>query len=334
MGASRNGAPLHSIRDLPMSKVTTLGATRAAGRHTGFAWGWMGVALLAHTSWGAYPVLARYLQTVSGLPSMALLGFGNLIAVALLLPFVHRHIRLRHLRSPMLWAFSLVVVLRAITNLLSARFTLAIYVQLITLMTPLLVALLSAGLFRERLPPYTWPAIGLSLLGSLLMMSGDMGGGLGLALTSADLLGIGLALVSMFCLAIYMLLVPRTVKETLPGEAVLMMQLVSLTLTCGAISVLAGEDLGRFAAIGPRDWAVFAAFVVFVLLGANMGQITALRHLGAPLVSSTMAWRLCATLALAALLLGERLTTPWQILGTLVVLATITAYLWRQRRPA
>jgi drug/metabolite transporter (DMT)-like permease len=316
-----------------MDKATTLGAARTARGRAEIPWGWMGVALLAHTAWGAYPVLARYLQTVSALPSMALLGIGNLIAVALLLPFVHRHIKLSYLRSPVLWGFTLVVVLRAITNILSARFTLAIYVQLITLMTPLLVALLSAGIFRERLPPFTLPAIGLSIIGSLLMMGGDLGvRGLALSLSGSDLLGIGLALCSMVCLAFYMILVPRTVKETLPAEAVLLMQLLALTVTSGAASLLVGEDLGRFAALGPQDWLAFAAFVLFVLLGANMGQILSLRHLGAPLVSSTMAWRLVSALALAALLLGERLTSPWQILGAVIVLVTITLYLRRQRR--
>lgn len=315
-----------------MDKAPALG--RAAATRDGTAsWAWMGVALLAHTGWGLYPVLARYLQTVSDLPSMALLGLGNLIAVLIYAPFVVGRLNLRFLRSPVIWGFALVVVLRAITNLLAARFTLAIYVQLITLMTPLLVALLSAGLFREKLPPYTWPAIGLSILGSLLMMSGDIGGhGLALSLGGGDLLGIGMAFVSALCLSLYMILVPRTVKEAVPGEGVLLVQLVTLSVVTGTISLLIGEDLGRFAAIGPSDWLAFAAFVTLVLLGANLGQIAALRHLGAPLVSSTMAWRLLATLALAALLLGERLTSLWQVVGAAIVLVTITAYLRRQRR--
>ncbi len=290
------------------------------------------MALLAHTGWGLYPVLARYLQTVSALPSMALLALGNLLALALYAPFVVGRLHLDFLRSPVIWAFALVVVLRAITNLLAARFTLAIYVQLITLMTPLLVALLSAALFRERLPPLTWPAIGLSILGSLLMMSGEIGGhGIALSLSGGDLLGIAMALVSAICLSFYMILVPRTVKAAVPGEAVLLVQLIALTVTCGTISTLIGEDLGRFAHIGPSDWLAFVAFVVCVLFGANLSQIVALRHLGAPLVSSTMAWRLIATLTLAALLLGERLSSLWQALGAVIVLVTITVYLRRQR---
>jgi drug/metabolite transporter (DMT)-like permease len=315
-----------------MDKATTLGRAGTT-RGDSTPWGWMGVALLAHTSWGLYPVLARYLQTVSDLPSMALLCLGNLLAVVLYAPFVVWRLDLRFLRSPVIWGFALVVVLRSITNVLAARFTLAIYVQLITLMTPLLVALLSAGLFREKLPPYTWPAIGVSILGSLLMMSGDIGGhGLALSLGGGDLLGIGMALLSALCLALYMILVPRTVKVAVPGEGVLLVQLVALTLTTGMLSRLAGEDLGRFAAIGPADWLAFASFALLVLLGGNLGQIAALRHLGAPLVSSTMAWRLVATMALAALLLGERLTSPWQVAGAAVVLVTITAYLRMQRR--
>jgi type VI protein secretion system component VasK len=55
--------------------------------------------------------------------------------------------------------------------------------------------------------------------------------------------------------------------------------------------------------------------------------------LGAPLVSSVMAWRLIATLALAAILLGERLDSWWQALGAVMVMITITGYLWRQARP-
>lgn len=297
------------------------------------AWLWMGVALLAHTGWGAYPVLARYLQTVSALPSMALLSLGNLLALLVYAPFALRRVDGRALRSRVIWAFALVVVLRAITNLLAARYTLAIYVQLITLMTPLLVALLSAGLFREALPPFTWPAIGLSFIGSLLMMSGDLGGdGPLLRIGAGDLAGLALALTSALCLAFYMLLVPRAAKQAVSGETVLLVQLIALTLTTGAISLLLGEDPGRFAAIGAGDWAVFAAFVGFVLLGANAGQIAALRRLGAPRVSSTMAWRLIATLALAALLLGERLTSLWQALGAGIVLVTITIYLSRQRQ--
>ncbi|RMD72533.1 MAG: EamA family transporter, partial [Chloroflexi bacterium] len=185
----------------------------------------------------------------------------------------------------------------------------------------------------ERLPPLTLPAIGFSLIGSVLLMSSDLHRGAVLQLTTSDLIGIAIALVSACALALYMILVPRaTAAGQVRAEAMLLIQLIALTLTCGVMSVLLGEQWQQFTVIGLADWLVFAAFVIFVLLGANLGQIVALRQLGAPLVSSTMGWRLISALGLAALLLGEQLQNGWQILGAMIVIATITVYVRRQYR--
>lgn len=295
-------------------------------------WGWMFVALGAHTGWGAYPVLARYLQTVSQLPSMSLLFLGNLVVLILLGFVVLPRTDPRVFRSHVLWVFAFAVVGRAVTNLLAARYTLAIYVQLITLMTPFLVALLGAGLLHEPIPPYTGRAIAFSLSGAVLMVSGDVGAtGISLALTPTDWLGIGLAFVSSFFLALYMLIVRRTTRHALPGGVVFFTQIATLVAITAALSLLLREDWSRWRAMEPVDWVVFAAFSGGVLLGANMGQIGALRHLGAPLVSTLLPWRLVSALAVAALLLGERLTTLWQGIGALMVLVTLSWYLWQQR---
>jgi drug/metabolite transporter (DMT)-like permease len=316
-----------------MNRTSSSSSPTLAADPSSSRWLWIGAALAAHTGWGAYPVLARYLQTISDLPSLSILALGNFICLLIAGPFMLPRIGTYLLRSRIIWLFALVVVIRAVTNMLAARFTLAIYVQLITLMTPFVVALLSASIFREKLPPYTIPAISLSLLGALLMMSGDFSGaGLSWQLSAGDWLGIAMAFTSSLSLAFYMILIPRTVKGDLPGEAVFIVQLVTLSVVTGLVSLLIGEDWGRYAAIGLSDWLVFMAFVVFVFLGANLGQISALRHLGAPLVSSMMAWRLVSTLSIAALLLGERLTSIWQALGALIVAVTITLYLWRQRQ--
>jgi drug/metabolite transporter (DMT)-like permease len=303
----------------------------AARPGTSVPWAWIGIALLAHTGWGAYPVMARYLQTISGLPSMSILSFGNLLALLVYAPFVIRRVDPQVFRQPILWLFAVVVTLRAITNLTSARFTLSVYVQLITQLAPLIVALLSAGLLKEKLPPFTWPAIGLSLLGGLMMMTADTAG-IALSLSASDLLGISLAVASVIFLSIYMILVPRATNARVTAEVVLLIQLISLTVVTGTLSLLIGEDWSRYQALGWIDWTVFFSFVVFVLLGANLGQVTSLRRLGAPLVSSTMAWRLVAALLLGGLLLGEWLRTPLQLIGAVIVLVTITYYVSRQRK--
>ena len=303
----------------------------ATSEESSNVWIWVGAALAAHAGWGAYPVLARYLQRVSRLPSLSLLAFGNLLPLVIMLTTALPRVDKRAFREPILWAFALVVASRSITNLLAARYTLAIYVQLITLLTPFIVALLSATLFRDIIPRYTGRAMTVALIGAVMMMSGDIGRrGVSLALGPGDWLGIGLALTSSFFLAMYMILVRRTVRHQVPGEAVFIVQLIAIVTISTIISRLLGEPWSRWTQIGHRDWLVFAAYSAGVFLGANMLQISALRHLGAPMVSSLLASRLVSALLVGALLLGERLTTPWQGAGALIVFVTITWYLWQQ----
>lgn len=298
-------------------------------------WPWILVALAAYTGWGAYPVLVRYLQTVSLLPSMSLLAVGSMVALVGSLLLLRPHIDWRIFRSRLLWAFVVVLIARAITNLLSAKFTLAIYVQLINLMTPFLVVMLSATLLKDRIPPYTGRAILIASIGALLMISGDISEtGLSVSLTSSDWLGMGLALFSSFTLAIYLILVRRTVYHNITGDSVLVVQLAAIVAVSLPLSFLLGEDWGRWQEMQPNDWLVFAAFSLGVLLGSNLGQIGALRQLGAPLVSSLLGWRLVVALVAAAFLLDERLTSPWQLLGALIVVLTISWYLWKQRQLA
>ncbi len=68
------------------------------------------------------------------------------------------------------------------------------------------------------------------------------------------------------------------------------------------------------------------------MLGANLGQIRSIQQLGAPVVSSMMAIRLVSALLFAGLLLGERLTSVWQLIGAGIIIVTITWYLRQSER--
>jgi drug/metabolite transporter (DMT)-like permease len=141
----------------------------------------------------------------------------------------------------------------------------------------------------------------------------------------------GLAFGSSLTLALYMIIIRRAVRHQIPGTSMLLVQLGSILVFSLLASRILGEDWGAWASIAPFDWLIFAAFGLGVLFGSNMGQVGALQHLGAPMVSSLLAWRLVSALIFAALLLDERLTSPWQLLGALIVLVTVTWYLRRQR---
>lgn len=294
-------------------------------------WGWYAVALAAHTGWGIYPVLGRYLQAMSGLPSMSVLVLGGLpLTLWLCFVILPRH-GWRIYMAPILWVFGVVTVLRSITNILSQRYTLALYVQLIGLLTPFLVVLLNRVVLKERAPRFTLSALSLITLGALLMMSNVGAAGVTFTLTETDWLGITLALISSLFLALYMILVRHTAHTAASGDAVLAFQTVLIQISALGLSLLWGEDWGRWRTIGAQDWAVFAAYSLLVVVLANGLQIVAIRRLGAPMVSSLMGWRLVATLSMGMLLLGEHLTSLGQGIGMLLVLSTITWYLSRQR---
>ncbi len=307
--------------------------SKPAGEVAAAPWFWYAAALAAHTGWGIYPVLGRYLQTIAGLPSMSVLVLGGIPMTVMLLAYVLPRYGWRIYAVPMLWSFGAVTVMRSITNILSQRFTLAIYVQLVGLLTPFLVVLLNRFILQERPPRHTLTAIVFSTSGALLMMSQGLGAsGLSFALSTSDWLGIGLAFGSSLFLALYMILIRRTAQLQIPGEAVLVFQTVLIQISALAISLLIGENWGQWRTLDPVGWSVFAAYVLLVVIGANGLQIASIRHLGAPLVSSLMGWRLVSTLAAGMLLLGEHLTSPWQALGMIIVLVTVTWYLSGQQR--
>lgn len=294
-------------------------------------WLWYVAALTAHTGWGLYPVLGRYLQTVSNLPSMSVLVLGGVPMMLWFFAAILPRYGWRIYASPVLWIFGIVTVLRSITNILSQRYTLAIYVQLIGLLTPFLVVALSSLVLKERAPRFTIPAILLSTLGALLMLSNIDASGLSFSLTLSDWLGIGMALTSSFFLAMYMILVRRTSRIEISGVAVLAFQTVLIQISALVLSWLMQESWGQWLEIGPQDWAVFAIYVLIVVIGANGLQIASIRRLGAAMVSSLMGWRLVATLSTGMLLLNEHLSSLWQVAGMLIVLATVTWYLRQQQ---
>ncbi|MCA9930040.1 MAG: EamA family transporter, partial [Anaerolineales bacterium] len=212
---------------------------------------WLLVAGLAQMGWGGYPVFLRYLQTVSHIPGLSLLAVGNVVVLLLVGIMLWPRLDKRVFRLPIVWLFGMMVVLRGITNLLANRYTLSIFTQLIYLMTPFLVAMMSRLFLREALPKYTMRALTLALIGAVLMMSSKMGSVVTeTAVSRNDPLGIGLAVTSAFMLAIYMILVRRSTKHKVPGEALLIVHLVSLAAFSFAAGLIFREDWQQWQQLG------------------------------------------------------------------------------------
>ncbi len=288
--------------------------------------------MLGHTAWGIYPVLARYLQLEANIPGLTLLTIANGFAMLVMFVVVAVRGEFRQLTIRAGWLVALFAMLRAVTNVLAARYAPAAQVTLIGLLTPLLVVIMGRLWFHDPAPPKTGIVLTLSLLGAVVMLSGDiqdptfwqMGG-------DSSWVGIVLALVSSVMLALYMLSVRRTSGYGISSEATFLLQLIAVVGTSIPLSYLIGERFDGLSTLMPVHWLWLIVFSVCIVIGANILQVYTLRKLGASLVTAVQAWRLPVSAIVAGFVLGEWIETPTEYIGAALTALSVTWYLVTQR---
>ena len=287
---------------------------------------WFFLAFLVQFLIGTSMIPIRYLQTTAGLPSMAVVAVSDLLAFSIMawrmLPKIEKH----YWRSKTLWVMVAVVIFRTICLTFAVRFTKAYLVQLINLMAPFLVVYLERLINKSPIPKFTFLATCLTTLGGLMMVFVEFSGSSVTISSFEDLLGIFLAIVGTFGIALYMVIVKRGENIHLPFEVFYISQIGSMMVVMFVLSLLLGEDWTAFRSM---DWRAglalaFNAFVVEIV--GKIGNITVIRKLGAPRVSSLQAVRLVAALFMGWLILNERLVSIWQWIGAIVVMVTVTWY--------
>ena len=288
--------------------------------------------MLGHTAWGIYPVLARYLQIEANIPGLTLLTIANGFAMLVMFVVVAVRGEFRQLTIRAGWLVALFAMLRAVTNVLAARYAPAAQVTLIGLLTPLLVVIMGRLWFHDPAPPNTGIVLTLSLLGAVVMLSGDiqdptfwqMGG-------DSSWVGIVLALVSSVMLALYMLSVRRTSGYGISSEATFLLQLIAVVGTSIPLSYVIGERFDGLTSLMPVHWLWLIVFSVCIVIGANILQVYTLRKLGASLVTAVQAWRLPVSAVVAGFVLGEWIETPTEYIGAALTALSVTWYLATQR---
>lgn len=290
------------------------------------------IALLAHTGRGFSPALSRYFQVIVGIPLMAFIFIGGVPAVIGYFTYTLPRRGRSTWRLPIIWILGVIVTARVFTNVAAARFTRAIFVQLIALMIPFVVVILSRIFLREQVPRYTLTAILLSSLGAFFILSADFTTvGAASGLTSDDQLGIFLAVLMAIISGFYFVALRHAKEQSVSTHELVTTQSLFVLSTSLPISLWRGEDWSIFLQMSGAQWALLLFFMFFTVLGAGWLQVVAVANIGANAFSSALAWRLLATIALSWFLIGERLETAWQVVGVVIVFATITGYFWLQR---
>lgn len=294
---------------------------------------WVVLALLSHTAWGGYPVLARYLQNTHHIATMSLSAMTNILAVSLLLIFMARSVNLKTIAFRELLLFGAIVVARGLLNLYAARLTYATNVQLFSLLAPFIVAFLSKTFLKEALPKYTGLALCLSLAGSVLMIFGAPSAS---AATKAqglsNWIGIFLSIIGGILLAFLMLAIKHAAKKGASAETLAFVQFASLAVFMSGGSLAVGENWKPWLSLPLPGIAAYLAFALLVLLLGTILQNNSVKHLGAATYSTIQAWRLTSTIAFSWILLGEGIATFQQGFGAFIVMATVTWYMLSQKR--
>jgi drug/metabolite transporter (DMT)-like permease len=184
---------------------------------------------------------------------------------------------------------------------------------------PAMVSVVAALLFKEPLSANRLCALALTFVGCALTV-GAFDDRAQIALP-----GIALGLGAAAGYAAFTLLSSRLVGDR--SRLVLMAYTFGLSaLGIGAVTLLAGESLSP-AGWSPRLWLLLAAIVALPTFAAVVLYLRGVRALGAPRAAIASTAEPIFTIALAAVVLGERLR-PVQLLGALLVIAGIAAAEW------
>ena len=297
---------------------------------------YVGLGVAAQLIWGSYPPAAkRALQEVPKF-SLLFLGTGASALAGLWLMWREETRAPREIwrfltGEKAMWALAVVVALRSLSNIFAIDFTRATWVQLVYLMTPFAVAILGALFFGEPTPPYTYQALVLSSVGAALTLVRDWSD-VRAGFTSRDFIGLGLAVLSMLLLSLYFQLVRRNSRRDAGRGMIIAQQGLAMMTTYAILSTATGESWSAWLHLSAAGWGVVLWLVFGIFTLGNVLQVTALGGANAALITSLMPLRLVSAVALGWLLLGERLSTPLQWLGAVLVLLTVSAYLWMQSR--
>lgn len=188
---------------------------------------------------------------------------------------------------------------------------------------PAIVAFVDALLRRERVGMRRSVAIALTFAGCALAA------GLANAHVRVSPAGIALALGAAVGYALFTLLSERLVSRP---RLVLMTYTFGLSaLGIGVIALVAGETLSPVG-WSPRLWLLLAGIVLVPTVAAVVLFLQGVRRLGGPRAALVSTLEPVFTIAMAAALLGERLTLA-QGAGALLVIGGIMLAEWPKRIP-
>jgi drug/metabolite transporter (DMT)-like permease len=290
-----------------------------------------GLVTLAAVCFGTLGPVTRFADD-AGVGSLAIVawraGIGATAMVVLLLTLRNaagrQPVALRALPASDRWFIGTASVANLVLNL--AMFIAFVRIEiglalLVFYSYPAFVAIASVLWFHERLGWVRWAALGLSMLGLVLTLTGS--GELG----DLDALGLGLSLLAAVAQAFYVLAARHGFARIPPVESAALTMggafigYVTISLITGQVAAL-GQPLASSDALVP----VLAAGLIGAAI-PTLCFITGIRLLGAPRAAILATLEPVVGVALAAWLLGEQPGAVQLLGGALILVAAVVLQL-------
>ena len=295
---------------------------------------WLVLAMTAQLGWGLYVTLARYLQVVADIPSLALVTTENVVAIYY--SFNYLMIRGNEFHGPktvFMWILMVTISIRRVTNTYATRLTSAINVQTVSLLTPFVVSGLNFALLREPLPDLIFPSIIVSTIGAVVVLLGGETDILSLFFSNENnddfypyIGGVILTCVSIVFFSLGFVVIKKLGSLKVGSEDILFWSCFPPSLVYLATSLAVGENWSPFLAMTRGEWLVFFCYVFFTTFLSFYIQAAAIQRLGAPMVSSFMPTRIISTTLTSMYFLDESITLL-QLLGILAIFVCLSLYL-------
>jgi DME family drug/metabolite transporter len=190
---------------------------------------------------------------------------------------------------------------------------------------PLWTALLGRMWLGEQVGKWYLPAVAFMGLGAWLALTG------GGALPWPDGIGLAMAIGAGLTWAVFSVMLRRSSADV-EWRALLLASMM-LALPLFAVLAVVFEPTPILANWDALTWRwTFIQVAIPTLLAMGLFQL-ALRHADASKVNLLVGLELAGTVVFARILLGDQFT-GLQLLGIVVALAAVSAYLWQTSRPA
>jgi drug/metabolite transporter (DMT)-like permease len=201
-------------------------------------------------------------------------------------------------------------------------------VMAIFYLNPVLTAVFSAALGRERLTPLRILALGIACLGLALVLGSQLG-----PEAHATAAGVALAGVAAVCHAVYLVVI-RGGFDDVPGvQATSLVLLGGLVISGSAALVLEGAGVADEWVVSPAAWAAIACAATVGAL-PKVWIMGGVRLIGSTRAAVALLMEPVVAVVVAAVALGQRLSLYELAGGALILLAVVLTQLPQRAVPA